>query len=597
MRPFVLSTVAGLLCTVTSLSTVQGTASLLELDAPYLSNNSLYFPQNAGAWQNPNSTAPARISEHENPFPMAECYGVALEEATIDQMQGWMAGGKLTSRQLVQCYLGRILQLNEYVNAIQEINPDVFMIADQLDAERANGTVRGPLHGIPVVVKDNMATKDKMETTAGSYALLGSIVPRDAHIVKLLREKGAVLLGKATLDEWASMRTNSKSSGYSARGGQSRNAYNLSTAPGGSSSGSCQAVASNMIPISFGTETDGSVIGPARRASLVGFKPTVGLTSRAGVIPESVHQDTVGSFGRTFKDAIYALEGIVGVDPRDNYTSAQQGPKDGNYTQFLATKDALKGAKFGLPWLSLWNQTGNKADVPQLLKVVDQLKAAGATIINGTEFPHYKDVISPRGWDWTVGPSPLLTAGYRVNVDFYNNIRDYLSELNNTNLRGVEDLIAYNIEYTGIEGGIPGTVAGFRSGQDGFMESLETKGEMNSSYYECLAYLDRVSRTEGIDAALSYTYPNGTEIKLDALLVPSGSGSTNLPATAGYPMVTMPIGVNAHSVPVGIALIGTAWSEATLIRYGSAIDDLVQGRKKPQFIEWWSKLVPVDYSV
>ncbi|KIW48706.1 uncharacterized protein PV06_01273 [Exophiala oligosperma] len=598
MKASVLSTVAALLCTANSLSTVQGTASLLELDAPYLSDNSLYFPQNAGAWENPNSTASARVSEQENPFSMAECYGVDLEEATIDQMQGWMGSGKLTSRQLVQCYLGHILQLNEYVNAILEINPDVLMIADQLDAERANGTVRGPLHGIPFVVKDNIATKDKMETTAGSYALLGSIVPRDAHVVKLLREKGAVLLGKSTLDEWASMRTNSKSSGYSARGGQSRNAFNLSTAPGGSSSGSCQAVTSNMVPISFGTETDGSVIGPARRASLIGFKPTVGLTSRAGVVPESILQDTVGSLGRTFKDAIYALEGIVGVDPRDNYTSAQQGsPKDGNYTQFLANKDALKGATFGLPWLSLWNQTGNKADLSQLLRVVDRLRAAGATIINGTEFPHYKDILSPSGWDWSFGPSPLLNAGYRVNVDFYNNIRDYLSELNNTNLRSVEDLIAYNVEYTGVEGGIPGTVAGFKSGQDAFLDSAATKGEMNSSYYDCLAYLDRVSRTEGIDAALSYKYPNGTEIKVDALLVPSGSGSTNLPATAGYPMVTMPIGLNAHNVPVGIALIGTAWSERTLIRYGSAVDDLIRGRKKPQFIEWWSKLVPVDYSL
>jgi amidase len=256
----------------------------------------------------------------------------------------------------------------------------------------------------------------------------------------------------------------------------------------------------------------------------------------------------------------------------------------------------LKGAVFGLPWFSLWNQTGNKYDLPQLLAVVEKLKAAGATIINGTEFPHYKDVLSPSGWAWDIGPSPLLTASYRTNVNFYNNIRDYLSELNNTNLRTVEDLVAYNIDYTGVEGGIPGTVAGFKSGQDGFMESLETKGEMNSSYYECLAYLDRVSRSEGIDAALDYTYPNGTNIKLDALLVPSGSGSTNLPATAGYPMVTMPIGVNAHSVPVGISLIATAWREDILVKYGSAIDDLIQGRIKPGFVEWWSRRVPVDYS-
>ncbi|EXJ77458.1 hypothetical protein A1O3_09684 [Capronia epimyces CBS 606.96] len=586
---------------VRSLSLSLNATGTQQLDAPYLSNDSSYFPQ-AGAepWDNPNSTVKPRVSVSgdANPFPMAECYGVAIEEATIDQLQAWMTSGKLTSRQITLCYLGRILQLNEYVNAILEVNPDVLLIADQLDAERANGTVRGPLHGIPVVVKDNIASKDKMETTAGSWALLGSVVPRDAHVVKLLREKGAVLLGKSTLDEWASMRTNYKSSGYSARGGQARNAFNLSTAPGGSSSGSCQAVTANMIPIAYGTETDGSVIGPARRASLIGFKPTVGLTSRAGVVPESVHQDTVGAFGRTFKDAIYALEAIVGVDARDNYTLAQQGPADGNYTQFLASQDALKGAVFGLPWLSLWNQTSNSADLPALLKVVERLKAAGATIINGTEFPHYKDVLSPSGWDWAYGAAPLKTALYRVNVDFYNNIRDYLAELNNTNLRGIEDLIAYNIQYTGVEGGIPGTVAGFKSGQDAFLDSAATKGAMNASYYECLDYLNRVSRTEGIDAALSYTYPNGTSVKIDALLVPSGGGATNLPATAGYPMVTMPIGQsNAHDVPVGISLIGSAWSEPALIKYGSAIDDLIQGRQTPTFIEWWSKLVPVDYSL
>jgi len=436
-----------------------------------------------------------------------------------------------------------------------------------------------------------------METTAGSYALLGSVVPRDAHVVKLLRESGAVLLGKTTLDEWASMRSNSKSSGYSARGGQARNAFNLSTAPGGSSSGSAQAVTANMIPVAYGTETDGSVIGPARRAGIIGIKPTVGLTSRAGVVPESAHQDTVGAFGRTFKDAVYALEAIAGVDARDNYTLAQERPSGGNYTQFLATKDVLRGAVFGLPWLSLWSQTGNAADLPQLLEVVDSLRAAGATIINGTEFPHYDEVLSPSGWSWSTGPSSLKNALYRVNVDFYNNIRDYLAELQNTNVRSIEDIIAFNIQYTGTEGGIPGSTPGFKSGQDAFLDSAATKGEMNSSYYECIEYLNTVSRVEGIDAALSHTYPNGTTVQLDALLVPSGAGSTNLPAMAGYPMVTMPIGSNAHSVPVGIALIGTAWSEPALIKYGSAVNDLVQRRQKPKFIEWWAKNVPVDYSL
>lgn len=436
-----------------------------------------------------------------------------------------------------------------------------------------------------------------METTAGSYSLLGSIVPRDAHVVKLLREKGAVLLGKATLDEWASMRSSSKSSGYAARGGQSRNSYNLSMAPGGSSSGSAQGVASNMFPISLGTETDGSVIGPARRASVVGFKPTVGLTSRAGVVPESVHQDTVGTFGKTFKDAVYALEAIAGVDERDNYTLAQVVPEGGDYIQFLADKGALQGAVFGLPWLSLWNQTANTRDLPALLDVVKRLEDAGATIINGTEFPRYKEILSPNGWTWSTGPSPLMNVQYRIDVDFYNNIRDYLAELNNTNMRSVEDLIAYNIDFTGIEGGIPGTVAGFRSGQDGFVNSAATKGAMNSSYWENEEFLNKISREEGIDAALAYTFPNGTTIQLDGLLVPSAGGATNLPAIAGYPMVTVPIGLNSRSVPVGISLIGTAWSEPTLVRYGSAIDDLIRGRQKPQFINWWSKAVPVDYSL
>ncbi|KAJ8514216.1 hypothetical protein ONZ45_g8213 [Pleurotus djamor] len=575
--------------------------SVYGLSSPVPANDSYYFPQpGSSIWTNPNATSTSDASSQsgEAPFPMPKCFGLSLEEATIDDMQKWMASGKLTSRKLTQCYIGRISQLNEYVNSVLELNPDALDIADELDAKRKAGKTLGPLHGIPFLVKDNIATKDKMETTAGSYSLVGSIVPRDAHIVKLLRQKGAVLLGKATLDEWASMRSNSKSSGYAGRGGQSRNAFNLSTAPGGSSSGSAQAVTSNMIPFSYGTETDGSVIGPARRAGIIGIKPTVGLTSRAGVIPESVHQDTVGSFGRTFKDAVYALQGIVGVDSRDNYTLAQQTPKDGNYIQFLADKDALKGAVFGLPWLSLWNQTAHVTDMPVLLDIVARLEAAGAIIINGTEFPRYKEVLSPSGWTWSTGPSPLLNALYRVNVDFYNNIRDYLSELEFSNVRSLEDIVAFNNEYTGIEGGIPGTVAGFRSGQDAFLDSLATKGEMNSSYFECNAYLETVSKSEGIDAALAYTFPNGTTIKVDALLVPSGGGSTNLPAIAGYPMVTVPTGsLNGHSVPIGISLIGTAWSEPTLIRYGSAMDDLIKGRKKPAFVNYWSKAVPVDYSL
>lgn len=215
-------------------------------------------------------------------FPMDTCNGVALEEATIDQIQEAMNNKSLTSQQLTTCYLRRLNQVDPFINALLELNPDYMAIAEALDAERAADIVRGPLHGMPFLVKDNIATKDKMQTTAGSYALLGSVVPRDAFVVSKLRDAGALLLGKATLSEWADMRSNNYSEGYSARGGQARSPYNLTVNPGGSSSGSAAAVGANAIPFALGTETDGSVINPAERNAVVGIKPTVGLTSRAG---------------------------------------------------------------------------------------------------------------------------------------------------------------------------------------------------------------------------------------------------------------------------------------------------------------------------
>ena len=230
------------------------------------------------------------------------------------------------------------------------MNPDALAIAADLDQERKNGQVRSPLHGIPFLVKDNIASKDKLQTTAGSWALQGSIVPRDASVVNKLRKAGAVLMGKATLSEWADMRSNNYSEGYSGRGGQARSAYNLTVNPGGSSSGSAIAVSNNVVPFALGTETDGSVINPAERNAIVGIKPTVGLTSRSGVIPECTHQDTVGTFGKTVRDAVYALDAIYGVDSRDNYTSAQVGKTpQGGYVPYLSTASSLKGAKCGIP--------------------------------------------------------------------------------------------------------------------------------------------------------------------------------------------------------------------------------------------------------
>lgn len=534
-------------------------------------------------------------------FPMQKCGPITLEETTIDQLQGYMSDGMLTSVDLLKCYLKRARQVDKYINSIIELNPDAEEIAMALDGERALGRVRGPLHGIPFIVKDNIATKDQMETTAGSWALIGSVVPRDAHVIARLRNAGAVLMGKATMSEWADMRSNNYSEGYSARGGQARSPYNLTLNPGGSSSGSAAAVAANVVTFSLGTETDGSVINPAERNALVGIKPTVGLTSRAGVIPESIHQDTVGTFGRTVRDAAYALDAIYGLDPRDNYTLAQAGqtPLNG-YMPFLSNRHALLNATFGLPWSSFWVY----ADTEQqtlLLSLLSTIEDAGGTVINNTELPSHETVISPNGWNWDYGS----TRGYPneseytvVKVDFYNNIKTYLSELENTNIKTLEDIVAYNYANDGSEGGNawPRGVPAFYSGQDGFLASLETKGDMNEAYYQALAFTQSSTREDGIDAALA-----NDGRPLNALLVPSSVGQTyQIAAQAGYPMVTLPVGVHsATGMPFGLALMGTAWSEGSLLKWANAIEDLqlanaeAPKRTLPKWHGYLEKNIPV----
>ncbi|KAF2647924.1 glutamyl-tRNA amidotransferase subunit A [Lophiostoma macrostomum CBS 122681] len=532
-------------------------------------------------------------------FPMPPCHGITLEEATIDQLQGYMTHGTLTATRLLQCYLKRISQVDEYINSVIELNPDAMDIAEALDTERANGDVRGPLHGIPFIVKDNIATKDNLETTAGSWMLLGSVVPRDAFVVANLRQAGAVLLGKATLSEWADMRSNNYSEGYSARGGQARSPYNLTLNPGGSSSGSAAAVAANVVTFALGTETDGSVINPAERNALVGIKPTVGLTSRAGVIPESIHQDTVGTFGKTVRDAAYAFDAIYGIDARDNYTSAQaEKTPSGGYVQYLTSKTALQNATFGIPWDSFWVYA-DAAQQAELLSLLSLISSAGATIINNTELPNHETIVSPDGWNWDYG----TTRGYPneseytvVKADFYNNIASYLSELENTSIRSLEDIVAYNYANDGTEGGNPWPlgIPAFYSGQDGFLASLEWKGVMNETYYQALEFCQRSTREEGIDAALA----NGGK-RLDVLLVPPDVGQTyQIAAQAGYPMVTLPAGVHEDTgMPFGLALMGTAWSEAGLLKWASAIEDLQLGngggRTLPRWYGYLEKNVPV----
>lgn len=534
-------------------------------------------------------------------FPMPPCHGVTLEEATVDQLQSYLSSGSLTSAQLLRCYVRRMLQVDEYINAVMELNPDAEDIADALDAERQAGHVRSPLHGIPYLVKDNIATKDRMETTAGSWMLLGSVVPRDAHVIAKLRQAGALLMGKATLSEWADMRSNNYSEGYSPRGGQARSPYNLTLQPGGSSSGSATAVAANIVSFSLGTETDGSVISPAERNALIGIKPTVGLTSRAGVIPECEHQDTVGTFGKTLRDAAYAFDAIYGVDERDNYTLAQEGKTPvGGYVQFLTNRKALENATFGLPWSSFWVHAGPEQQAG-LLSLISLIESAGATIINNTELPNYDTIVSPDGWNWDYGSArgyPNESEYTVVKVDFYNNIKTYLSELENTSIKGLEDIVAYNYANDGTEGGNPWPlgIPAFYSGQDGFLASLESKGIQDETYYEALAFTRRSTREGGIDAALA----NGGR-PVDALLAPSVVGqSYQVAAQAGYPVITLPAGTSSSTgMPFGLALMGTAWSEASLLKWASAIEDLQfssgteQKRTLPRWHEYLAKNVPV----
>ncbi|KAG8630506.1 hypothetical protein KVT40_002125 [Elsinoe batatas] len=551
------------------------------------------------------------IAPVENYFPtpgslfvLQPCRGVDLEETSIDQLQQYLESDIFTSVDLVRCAIQRIDQTQNYLSSVAELNPDVLAIASSLDLERRQGRIRSNLHGIPFLVKENMASKDKMQTTAGSWALQGSIVPRDAHVVAKLRQAGAVFLGKSALSEWADMRSNLYSEGYSARDGQVRGPYNFTVNAGGSSTGSGAAVAANIVPFALGTETDGSVITPAERNALVGIKPTVGLTSRAGVIPESEHQDTVGILARTLRDATYVLDAIYGVDDRDNYTTAQLGKTpSGGYAPALSNSSILANTTFGIPWSTFWNYTP-AAELPAFFAIIDLFRSAGATIVNGTEIADAECIVSPTGWNWDYGTArgfPNESEYTVVKVDFYNNIKTYLAELNNTNIRSLEDIVQYNYDNDGTEGGNPGTVPAYESGQDGFLASLDSKGIQNETYFQALAFCQRATREEGIDAMLNQG-PDGTRI--DALLVPPRVGQTyQIAAQASYPYITIPAATEEETgMPFGLGLMGSAWEEEKLIRVSSAAEDIIKqaqargvkvGRTLPEWREYTARNIPV----
>jgi amidase len=494
-----------------------------------------------------------------------------LETATIAELQAAMETGELTSRALVEMYLHRIATLDRAgprVNAVIEINPDAGDIAAELDRERRAGRVRGPLHGIPVMVKDNIDSGDRMQTTAGSLALVGQPAPRDATVLARLRAAGAVLLGKTNLSEWANFRSTHSSSGWSGRGGQTRNPHVLDRTPSGSSSGSAAAAAAAFAAATLGTETDGSIISPSHANGVVGIKPTVGLTSRAGVVPIAHSQDTVGPHARCVADAATVLGALVGVDPRDPATAASAGNFHADYRRFL-DRDGLRGARIGIARRPYWGYSDKADRIAE--EAIRALREAGAVIVDPADLPSAEAMRND--------PCERTVLHY----EFKHDLNAYLATRVGVPVRTLADVIRFNEEHAAAE------LKHF--GQEHFL-AAEAKGPLTDpEYLQALERSRRLGGAEGIDAVMA-------EHRLDALFCPSGhpavpidqvngergfGGSSSPSAKAGYPMVTVPAGFD-HGLPVGVSFIGRAWSEPTLIRLAYAFEQATRAWRAPRFL-------------
>jgi amidase len=494
----------------------------------------------------------------------------ALDEVTLADLQAAMASGRMTARSITQQYIDRIQALDRAgptLRAVLEINPDALSIADSLDRERRAGKVRGPLHGIPIRIKDNIDTADRMTTTAGSYALAGSIPLQDATIAARLRAAGAILLGKTNLSEWANFRSTHSSSGWSGRGGQAKNPYVLDRNPCGSSSGTGVAVAANMCAVGIGTETDGSIVCPSSLNGIVGIKPTVGLVSRAGIIPIAHSQDTAGPMTRTVRDAAILLGALAGADPRDSATSSSATRGQTDYTQFLDA-NGLRGARIGVARTKFFGYS----DVTDKLinDALDAMKASGAVIVD---------------------PANIETAGKFDDAEFDVLLYEFKADLNNylaslgskAPVKSLQDIIDYNDRHKDQE--MP------FFGQE-IMIQAQAKGPLTEKkYLDELASNLKMSRTDGIDATMD-------KYKLDAIVAPTGSpawptdlingdhftGASSTPAAvAGYPNINVPAGFS-HGLPVGISFFGRAYSEPTLIKLAYAYEQATKHRRAPQFI-------------
>ena len=497
-----------------------------------------------------------------------------LEELTIRDLSAGLASGRWTSQRLVELYVGRIVEVDRVgiggtgTNAIAETNPQALEIAEALDRERKAGKVRGPLHGIPVIVKDNIDTGDRMQTTAGSLALAGSRAGKDAFLVERLRAAGAIVLAKTNLSEWANFRSTRSTSGWSGRGGQVRNPYALDRNPCGSSSGTGSGVSANLAAAGIGTETDGSILCPSSMCGLVGIKPTVGLVSRRGIIPISSTQDTAGPMCRTVADAAILLSAIAGTDLLDPATAASAG-KAADYTKALDA-NGLAGARLGVVRKFFgWHPEVDR----QMAAVLDLLRQLGAVLVDPVEIPHLGD--------YDAGEFEIML------YEFKHGLNAYLAALPAGGAparpRSLAELIEWNRQHAAEE------MPWF--GQE-ILEQAEAKGPLTEeAYTKALAENLRLSRGEGLDAALAGQ-------KLDALISPTmgpayltdwlngdhyGGSGTSPCAVAGYPHITVPAG-HVHGLPWGLSFMGTAWSEAKLLRFGHGFEQASRARRAPRFL-------------
>jgi len=486
-----------------------------------------------------------------------------LEEATIPELQRRMKSGELSAESITRLYIDRIKELNGRLKAILEINPEALAIARNLDRERKEKGPRGRLHGIPIVLKDNLDTHDKMTTTAGSLALEGSIPVRDAYVVARLREAGAVILAKANLSEWANFRSDNSSSGWSGRGGQCRNPYALDRNPCGSSSGSAVAVSANLCAVAIGTETNGSIVCPSNANGVVGIKPTVGLVSRSGIIPIAHTQDTAGPMARTVSDAAILLGPMTGLDSLDSATADSSSHRQSDYAQFLDPA-GLKGARIGVARDFLGFHPGVDRLMEESLAA---MKAQGAVLVDPIEIPERRAINGP---------------SFQVLLyEFKADLNAYLAKLGpQAPVRSLEEIIRFNEKNRDRE--MP------YFGQDLFIKAQEKGPLTTKEYLDSVEKCRVLSREKGIDQVMN-------EKQLDAIVGPTGGpawlidlvngdsfggGSSSPAAIAGYPNISVPMG-NVRGLPVGISFFGRAWSEPVLIKLAYSFEQATKARRVP----------------